>query len=141
MTARTALTPVALARDAGVTNPAAVTVDAANGNTVADPGPFKVILLVTNTDGSAHTCTVRATGSGVTAAGAAQVNPAPSNTVYAQGTVGDLVVSVPATSGSVVIGPFSTDRFAQSDGSLSLDWSSATGMKVAVLRTPYVIPS
>lgn len=141
MAARTALTPVQMVRDGSVTNPTASSVDATNGNTVADPGPYKVTLLLTNTDGSPHTCTVRATGNGVTASGATQTNPAPSGTVYAQSTLGDLVITVPATSGSLVAGPFTTDRFAQADGSLSLDWSSATGMKVAVLRGAYVIPS
>ena len=91
---------------------------------VASPGPWKVILRITNTAGTGYNVIIRATGNGVTAAGATQTNPAPSNVVYAQSTMGDLTVPVAATSGVRWIGPLGSDRFAQSDGSLSIDYST-----------------
>lgn len=133
MAARTALTPVALVTDGGVARGAGATPDAANGNTVAFPGPFNVLVVVTNADSASHTCTVRAGGSGVTASGAAAA-PVP----FAQATVGDLVVTV-ANGTTQVIGPLTTDRFCQKDGSLSLDWSASTSMTVWVLQLPYTI--
>jgi hypothetical protein len=140
MTARTVLAPIQLARDTGNALGAGTAPDAANGNTVASPGPFALKLLVHNGDTAAHTVTVRATGNGVTASGAAQVSPAPSNTVFAQSTLGDLVVSV-AASTYAEIGPLTSDRFAQSDGSLSIDYSASTSMLVWAIQEPIVIPS
>lgn len=140
MTARTALTPVKLARDTGNALGAGTTPDASNGNTVVAPGPFKLKLLVHNGDTAAHTVTVRATGNGVTATGATQVNPAPSSTVFTQATLGDLVVSV-AASAYVEIGPLTSDRFSQSDGTLSVDWSASTSVLVWAIQEPIVIPS
>lgn len=140
MTARTVLTPIALTRDTGNALGAGTTPDAANGNTIASPGPNKLKLLVHNGDTAAHTVTIRASGSGVTAAGAAQVNPAPSNTVFTQATLGDLVVSV-AASAYAEIGPLTTDRFTQADGSLSIDYSASTSVLVWPIQDPIVIPS
>jgi hypothetical protein len=139
MTARTALTPIMLARDSGNTIGAGTTPDAANGNTVT-AGPFKLKLLVLNGDTAAKTVTVRATGNGVTAAGAAQVNPAPSSTVFTAATQGDLVVTIAAGAYSE-IGPLTSDRFQQADGSLSVDWSASTSVKVWAIQDPIVIPS
>lgn len=133
MTARTAITPIALVNDAGVAAGAGTNVDASNGMTVASPGPFNVIVRVDNGDSASHTVTVRAGGSGVTASGAAAVA-----VPYTQATVGDLVVTVGAGA-SQFIPIATTDRFTQADGSLSLDFSSATSMKVWVFQLPYVI--
>jgi hypothetical protein len=140
MTARTALTPIQLVRDTGNALGAGTTPDAANGNTIPAPGPFKMKLLVHNGDSAAHTVTVRATGNGVTASGAAQVSPAPSNTVFVQSTLGDLVVSV-AAGAYTEIGPLTSDRFEQSDGSLSIDYSASTSVLVWAIQEPIVIPS
>jgi hypothetical protein len=140
MTARTALTVVQLARDTGNPLGAGATPDAANGNTIASPGSWKCKLLVHNGDSAAHSVTIRATGNGVTAAGAAQVSPAPSNTVYTQSTVGDLVVSVPAGD-YYEFGPLTSDRFFQADGSVSIDYSASTSVTVWAIQEPVVIPS
>jgi|SRR5450756_253582 len=139
MTARTALTPLMLNRDSGNVLGAGSTPDATNGNTVA-AGPFRLKLLVLNGDTAAHTVTVRATGNGVTASGATQVNPAPSSTVFAASTQGDLVVTVAAGAYNE-IGPLTSDRFQQADGSLSVDWSASTSVKVWAIQDPIVIPS
>jgi hypothetical protein len=134
MTARTVLTPIQLVADAAT---AIAPVAAASAMTVPAPGPYRLTLQVLNGSGAAITVTVRASGSGNDAAGNAQVNPAPSNTVYTQATTGDLVVSVPATTGNVEIPLVTTDRFAQADGSLSLDFSAITTVTVAAVRRPY----
>jgi hypothetical protein len=136
MAARTALTPLVGVLDGGVAQGAGATPDASNGNTVASPGPYKILVIVKNADASSHTVTLRATGSGNTAAGATQTSPYPSSGVYAQGSVGDLVITV-VNATTQIIGPLTTDRFAQADGSLSLDWSSSTSMTVWVLQLPY----
>lgn len=133
MAARTALTTEKLVRDGGVAQSAGATPDASNGNTVAFPGPFSVLIVVKNADSGSHTCTVRAGGSGVTASGgAAAAVP------FAQATVGDLVVTV-ANGTTQIIQIDTTDRFTQKDGSLSLDWSASTSMTVWVYQLPYLI--
>ena len=137
MAARSAVPASYFARDGSLTDPAGTAVDSTNGNTIAAPGPFKVILRVTNTAGNPYNVIVRATGSGVTAAGATQTNPVPSNVVFAQSTVGDLTVAVAATSGVQWIGPITSDRFAQSDGSLSVDYSNTS---FAGKITAFVLP-
>jgi len=140
MTARTALVPIKLVADTANALGAGVTPDAVNGNTIASPGSFKCKLIIHNADTAAHTVTIRATGNGVTASGATQVQQAPSNTVYAQSTVGDLVASIPATS-YYEVGPLTSDRFFQADGSLSIDWSASTSITVYAIQEPVVIPS
>jgi hypothetical protein len=134
MTARTALTPTVLVRDSDVADPAGTSIAGlvAGGAYVADfPGPNHVIIRVDNTDSSAHNFTVRAGGNGNTAAGG--TNP---GVPFEAATVGDLVVSVGATS-TAWFGPFTTDRFTQSDGSLSVDFASGFTGTISVFQMPY----
>lgn len=131
MAARTAITPIALTRDSGAAAGSGTNVDASNGMTVAAPGPYRVIVRVDNGDASSHTVTVRAGGSGVTASGGSAVA-----VPYTQATVGDLTVTVAAGASQFIVID-TTDRFAQADGSLSLDFSAATSMKVWVFQLPY----
>lgn len=133
MTARAAITPIALVNDAGTAAGAGTSVNASAGMTVASPGPYQVIVRVDNGDASSHTVTVRAGGSGNTASGGAAVA-----TPFTQATIGDLVVTV-AAGASQFIPISNTDRFTQADGSLSLDFSSATSMTVWVFQLPYVV--
>ena len=136
MTARTVVTPLSLVKDSSVAQGSSFTVDAVNGNVILAPGPWKILLVVTNGDSSSHTCTIRATGNGVNAAGSSQTSPAPSNTVFTQSTLGDLVVTV--TNGTTrIIGPFTLDRYAQTDGSMSIDWSASTSMTAWAYLLPY----
>jgi hypothetical protein len=149
--ARTALTPVQLAGDAGVLQGASGTVDATNGNIVAfNPtgspatyGPYQVLLVVANADTVAHNVIIR--GSGYTGAANGAVNsgiPSPGNTVFTQGTLGDLSVTV-ANATTQVIGPFTTDRFVQPNhvngGDLWIDWSASTSMSVWVYQIPVTV--
>ncbi len=130
MTARTAITPIPLVADNGLVAGAGTSADAANGMTLPAPGPFRTLLRVDNGDTASHTVTIRAGGSGVTATGGAAAS-----VPFAQATVGDLVVTV-AASGSTLIWLPTTDRFTQADGSLSVDFSSATSMKVWAFTFP-----
>jgi hypothetical protein len=131
MAARTAIVPIAVVNNGATGSGVGTAVDAANGMTIPAPGPFKVLLRVDNTDASAHTFTIRAGGNGVTASGGAAV-PTP----FTQATVGDSTVTVAATTGSQVFWVLDTDRFTQADGSLSIDFNSAVGMKVWAYQLP-----
>jgi hypothetical protein len=133
MTARTALTPVQLVQDGSVAegNGTSIAALVAAGATVASPpGPNRVMLRVNNSDTAAHNVTVRAGGNGVTAAGGA--NP---GVPFEAATVGDLVTSVPASS-TVEIGPLTSARFTQADGSMSIDFAAGFTGAIWVLRQP-----
>jgi hypothetical protein len=132
MTARTAIVPTQAARDAGTTITLAAP-DASNGNTVAAGGQ-NVVLIIDNANASGtQTVTVRATGKGVTAAGGTATGDP--DLVFAQASRGDLVVTL-GHSGYTVVPIIDTDRFTQLDGSLSLDWSTATSLTAAVVQYP-----
>lgn len=144
--ARTAITTglVNLGRDNSALAPSAQSADATNGNIVpfttgSSYGAFGVILQVANGDSASHTVILRGSGYTGAANGAANSGiPSPQNTVLAQSTVGDLSVAVAAGT-TRYIGPFTTDRFAQSDGSLWIDWSAATSMTITVLQEPVTV--
>jgi hypothetical protein len=131
MAARTAIVPIAVLNNNGVSGGVGTAADAANGMTIPAPGPFKVLLRVDNTDTVSHTFTVRAGGSGLSASGGTAV-PTP----FTQATVGDSTVTVAATTGSQVFWVLDTDRFTQADGSLSVDFAAATGMKIWAYQLP-----
>ena len=136
MTARTQLTPVTLAKDGGVAQGAGTSIAAlvSPGAYIASPpGPNRVFLIVENTyASSALNVTVRAGGNGVTASGGA--NP---GVPFEGATVGDLVVSVAENGGIEMIGPFTTDRFTQADGSLSIDFQTLFTGTIWVFQMPY----
>ena len=125
MTARTQITPLSLVQDGGVAEGSGTTINSTlvtdGAYIAAPPGPNKVFLIVENTySSSALNVTVRAGGNGVTASGG--TNP---GVPFEGATVGDLVVSVAENGGISMIGPFTSDRFTQADGSLSIDFETA----------------
>lgn len=134
MTARTAITPVALSADAFTAEGSGNSAVAA-GITVADPGPNHLLLVIANAGTAARTVTVRASGSGNDASGNAQSVP-PQETVFTQSTRGDLVATV-AASTTYVVPPLTSDRFTQPDGSLSIDFDATTGLTVYALTLPH----
>lgn len=137
--ARTALTPVALVRDGAVAQGSGATPDATNGNIVAAPGPFNAIIVVKNADSGSHTLKLRSSSYTGTPSGAANASLlSASNTVFTQGTVGDLSVTVAAGT-TQIVNISTTDRFTQADGSMWLDWDASTSMTVWVLTKPYVV--
>ena len=144
--ARTPITTglAALGRDGNAVAPTPQAADASNGNIVpftvgSSYGAYGTILAVGNADSSPHTVILRGSGYTGAASGAANSGiPLPQNTVFTQSTVGDL--SVVVTNGTTqYIGPFTTDRFTQSDGSLWIDWSAGTSMTITVLQNPVVV--
>ncbi|MEV5710169.1 hypothetical protein [Actinoallomurus sp. NPDC052274] len=141
MAARTALTPVQLVRDGGVAQGAGTAIAGlvSAGATIASPGPFRLQLIVTNSGGAAANVTVRASRNGVDAAGNAQTNK-PADVVFTRATLGDLVVSVGA-SATQIITIDDSSRFAQDDGSVSVDFAAGMTGTIWVLRLPIVIPS
>jgi hypothetical protein len=121
--ARTAVTPAQGARNAGVT-PTSTTINSTlvtNGVTIANAGRIEdLVIRVANTDGSALAVTIRAGDS---------LYPA------VESGLGDLAVTVAATSGVQEIARLESARYQQSDGSLSIDF--ATGF-TGTLETMYL---
>jgi hypothetical protein len=124
--ARTNLPLSNLVANGGLTDPAGTAIDQANGMVVAipttaipsGPGLDKLILRVANTAGAAKNTIVRK-----------GVDPP-----AFRASIGDLTVQVAATTGVKFIGPFEIARFAQSDGSLNIDFESgATGTITAFI--------
>lgn len=123
--ARTNLPLIELAGNAGVAQ-STTAIDVANGmnvQTLSESIPAKgeaqdVILIVANTYTAAENVIVRA-GAG----------PVPAF----RASLGDLTVSVPASS-TMILGPFETARFAQSDGSLNVDFGAGMTGTIEALR-------
>jgi len=136
--ARTVLTASQLPSVGGVDAGAGTAPDAVNGNIVASPGPFKSLIVITNT-GSAQTLIVRASGYQGVPGGAAnsgyltgQYQP------FATASSGDLSVAITADATTVVGWEQDVERFAQGDGSLWLDWSASTGLTVWMIQRMYL---
>lgn len=146
--ARTALTPKILTGNSAIvnmTNAGAnmTATDDTNGMSIAIPttgfpsgGSIdRLILLVLNTNGTGRTVTVRAAtpDGGASKTGAGTSNPANTYPSFEAGK-GDLVTSaMTLTTGIGVIGPFEVARFMQPDGTISIDFSGATGFIAALL--------
>ena len=148
--ARTTLTPNTLTPNSALLNNAGTAIDAANGMTIpltstgfpAPPGPDTLVLYVQNTTASTKTVTVRAGANSGTLASGGQAgttsNPFtgvdPNAPAFRAG-LGDLTTgNLTATTGTAFIGPFDVSRFAQTDGSVAVDFTSGmTGTIWAIL--------
>jgi hypothetical protein len=149
MANRTALTPKLLAGNGAIVNMLndgtnMTAVDNTNGMSVAitttgmpaGPNIDRLILLVLNTNGTGRTVTIRgATSDGGLAKQGAGAGSGPAFTYPSfEGGKGDLTTSaMTATTGLGVIGPFEVARFLQPDGTISIDFSGATGFIAAIL--------
>lgn len=118
--ARTAVSYSNWVANSNLSDPAGTNVDATNSHTIADAHPELTMLRITNTAGADKVVTVKA-GSG---------DPA-----WRRGQ-GDLQVTVAATSGVQWIGPLSSSRFLQPDGSLSIDIASGHTGKITAFKLP-----
>ena len=107
--ARTNLPVTPFVGNSKLDDPAGTAADSANGMSVSGVKLEEVVLRVKNASGASITATVRA---GVS----------PPSLSAGQG---DLAVTV-AAGATEFIGPFTSARFAQKDGSLNVDFSSAT---------------
>jgi len=122
--ARTAITPVALSKNAGVamaTAESATAVDQANGMIIDGANPEKLLIRVTNTAAAAHGIIIRAGDSLYPAVASGQ---------------GDLNVQVALTTGVDYVGPFDSARFLQSDGSLHIDFEAGFAGKIVAVSLP-----
>ena len=138
MAARTALTPVQLVPDNGVGQGEGADIAGlvATGATIPPPGPFNLVLVISNSGTGAGDVTVRASRSGRNASGGPQGN-SPADTVFTRSTIGDLVVSV-AAGEAAVIPILDTGRFTQDDGTVSLDFGDGMTGTIWAARMPYV---
>ena len=121
---RTAIVPRALSKNSNLNGATgATTIDATlvtNGVTVANAKPERMLIRVTNTEGSTNTVTIKA-GDNPPALRAGQ---------------GDLVVTLAATTGVQFIGPFESDKYLQDDGSLSIDFETGMTGAIDILTWP-----
>lgn len=149
MTNRTALTPKVLTANSAIVNMLNdgtnfTATDNTNGMSVAitttgmpaGPNIDRMILLVLNTNGTGRTVTVRGATSdgGLTKTGAGTGNGPAFTYPGFEGGKGDMTTSaMTATTGIGIIGPFEVARFLQPDGTVSIDFSGATGFIAALL--------
>lgn len=118
--ARTAVSYSELVANSNLAQPAGTNVDPTNGHIINDAVPELTVLRVTNTNASDRVVTVKA-----------GANPP----ALAQG-LGDLAVTVAATSGVQFIGPLESGRFLQADGSLWVDIGASMTGTITALRVP-----
>lgn len=122
--ARDAVTVTALAANAGTTNPAGTTINAANDivvNAVGDGG--LLVLRVTNTHGTDHPITVKA---------------GTDKSLAPRAGLGDLTVNVPATTGDVLV-VLETARFKQSGDVINIDIETNHAGKVSAVKIPKAV--
>ena len=149
MTNRTTLTPKTLTGNGSIVNMLNdgtnfTATDNTNGMSVsistsgfpAGGNIDRLILLVLNTNGTGRTVTIRGATSdgGLAKTGAGTGNGAAFTYPGFEGGKGDLTTSaMTATTGLGIIGPFEVARFLQPDGTISIDFSGATGFIAALL--------
>lgn len=116
--ARTAVPPTALTANAATADPAGTAVDPANGHVISGVPLEELMLEVNSTFAGAKSFTIKA-GANPPALEAGQ---------------GDLVVAI--NNAVRLIGPFTSGRFAQADGSLWLDVEAAATGTVKAIHVP-----
>ena len=145
--ARTALTPPFLTANGSIVNMLndgtnMTAVDNTNGMSIAvattgfpaGPNIDRLILLVLNTNATGRQVTIRAAtpDGGASKTGAGTASPAFTYPSFEAGK-GDITFSaMTGTTGLGVYGPFEVARFIQPDGTISLDFSGATGFIAAI---------
>jgi hypothetical protein len=115
--ARTAI-PTSLLVGNGLSSANPVAIDIVNGMSVLNSLPEKTILLVTNTDTNPHVVTLLGGDPTLTAGGWAAQS-----------------FSIPA-SGSAYVGPFTSSRCGQRDGSIYLGFTTGHTGAIAALIFP-----
>lgn len=117
---RTAVAYSTLVANGNLADPAGTALDAGNDHIINAAKPERTLLRVTNTHGSDHDVTIKAGDS----------PPALAN------GLGDLVVTVAATSGVQWIGPFESGRFIQDDGTLLVDIATSHAGTITAFLIP-----
>jgi hypothetical protein len=136
--ARTALSATQLPNVGGANVGAGVAPDHTNGNILASPGPFRSLLIVSNS-GSSASLIIRASGYQGVASGAANASYVTGQyQPYATASIGDLTVTLAASVTTVVDLGVDAERFTQNDGSVWFDWSTASGLLVFAVQRQYL---
>lgn len=118
--ARTAVTVTTLAANAGVAEPAGTTADPTNDHVVSGIPAEELILRFANTNGTDRVATI-----------VAGDNP-PADAAG----IGNLAVTVPATSGVMWVGPLTSARFVQDNGDIHIDLATSFAGTVTAYRVP-----
>jgi len=120
---RDAVAITSAASGAAVTTPAGTTINPTNGANIAAVGDTtRLLVRVTNTDAAPHNVTIKAS---------------PDVPVAPRHGLGDLVVSVPATTGDVLL-ILESARFVKKDGSVDVDFAASFAGKISAVRLPKV---
>lgn len=121
--ARDAVSIVAPAVNAATAWGAGTTITPANDAYLSPAGNTQGLFLrITNTHGSDHTVTIKAGD----------------NPPAFRAGLGDLEITVPATSGDVVV-PLESARFAQNDGTINVDFETDHAGKIYAVRLPAAV--
>ena len=118
--ARDAVTVTALTANAINTNPAGTAISPTNGANIAGAGNTNRLLVrVTNTNGTQRVVTFKA-----------GANPPGSRK-----GLGDLAITVPATTGDVLV-VLESSRFVKADGSIDVDFGASMAGIISAVRLP-----
>ena len=118
--ARDAVTVTALTANAINTNPAGTAISPTNGANIAGVGNTNRLLVrVTNTNGTNRVVTFKA--------GANPPGP--------RKGLGDLAITVPATTGDVLV-VLESARFVKADGSIDVDFGASMAGIISAVRLP-----
>lgn len=119
--ARTAVPYSNLTANGSIAQPAGTALNAGvgNGHTLNDAVTEETVFRVTNTGTEGDITLLAGDNPPALAAG-----------------LGDLVVTVPATTGVVLIGPVESGRFMQSDGTVLIDVETGMAGTITALRVP-----
>lgn len=121
--ARDAVTVTALTSGTAATNPAGTAINVSNGAAIAAAGDTSRLLIrITNTNGSDRVATILAGDS----------PPA------LRKGIGDLAITVPATTGDKVV-VVESARFMQDDGAIHIDFGASMAGVVSAVRLPKAI--
>lgn len=122
--ARDAVAITALASGASTTTPAGTTIVQANGANIAGVGDSSaVVVRVTNTDASIRVVTFKAS---------------PDNPPAVRKGLGDLAISVPASTGDIMV-VLESARFVKKDGSIDVDFAASFAGKISAVRVPKAV--
>lgn len=104
----------------GLANPAGTAINPANGANIPGAGDSgKLLIRVTNTNASNRTVTVKAGN----------------NPPALRSGLGDLTITVPATTGDTLI-VVESARFMQADGSINVDFGASMTGIISAVRLP-----
>lgn len=116
--ARTAVTVTELTANDDTADPAGTNVDPTNGHVISGVPLEELVLRIDSTFAGAKTFTIKAGD----------------NPPALEAGVGDLAVSLNAA--VAFVGPFSSARFAQSDGTLLIDVAASATGTITALHVP-----